>query len=136
MYRILATTVAALMVMAFANLGWAGQAEKAKPGIPGLGAESGQAEKAVKAKLRQVTGHVTALDPKAKTLTVTKAVKGKPMDYALTITEKTRFKGIKALTDLKIGDKIRVKYMEKGRAMEAKSIELLPVKKAKKEMKS
>ena len=62
------------------------------------------AEKAAKAKTMQVTGEVTAVDAKANTLTV----KGKKGEVALTADDKAAAK----LADVKVGDKVTVKYKE------------------------
>lgn len=76
---------------------------------------------APKAKIMRITGEITALDAKAMTLTV----KGKKGDVSLVADEKTKVligKEVKGLSDLKVGDKVTVKYTEKDGKMVAKSI--------------
>ena len=68
-----------------------------------------------------VTGEVTAVDAKAMTLTV----KGKKGDVALMAEEKTRIrmgKEKKTIMDVKVGDRVTVRYTEMDGKMVAKSI--------------
>lgn len=83
--------------------------------------EAAPAQKMAPAKVKQVTGEVTAIDAAAKTLTV----KGKAGEVALTADDKTTVKigkEKKALTDVKVGDKVTVKYTEMDGKNVAKSI--------------
>jgi len=74
------------------------------------------------AKVHQVTGEVVAVDATAKTLTV----KGKKEEVALSADDKVAAK----LADIKVGDKVTVKYME----MEGKKVAIhIVAKKAKME---
>jgi uncharacterized protein YxeA len=63
-----------------------------------------KAEKKAPTKVHQVTGEVVAVDAAAKTLTV-KAKKG---EVALSVEDKAAAK----LADVKVGDKVAVKYKE------------------------
>jgi ribosomal protein S1 len=83
-----------------------------------------------KAAKKQVTGEVTAVDAKANTLTV----KGKAGDVMLSTDDKTKVmagKDKKALADVKVGDKVTVKYTEaEGKNVAHKvSITAAPAKK-------
>lgn len=64
-------------------------------------------------KVKQVTGEVKTVDATAKTIAITKMVKGKDVDIVVTVDDKTKItmgKEKKALADVKVGDKVKVKY--------------------------
>lgn len=65
-----------------------------------------------------VHGEVTAVDAAANTLTI----KGKKGEVTLTIDDKTKFHKGKDLADVKVGDKLTVKYSETDGKMVARSI--------------
>ncbi len=91
----------------------------------------GSAVAAGKVKVKQITGDVAAVDAAAKSLTV----KGKKAEVVLSTDEKTAVKmgkEKKALSDVKVGDKVTVKYSEVNGKGIAKSIEIKPVKAEKK----
>ena len=91
----------------------------------------GSAVAAEKVKVKQITGDVGAVDAAAKSLTV----KGKKAEVALSTDEKTAVKmgkEKKTLSDVKVGDKVTVKYSEVNGKGVAKSIEIKPVKAEKK----
>ncbi|MFN3479794.1 MAG: hypothetical protein ACK415_05355 [Thermodesulfovibrionales bacterium] len=118
MKRVIALIVAMLFVLSVA--GFALAAEK-KEAAPAEKKEAAPAEKKAPAKVKQVTGEVTAVDATAKTLTV----KGKAGDVALTADDKTTVKigkEKKALGDVKVGDKVTVRYAEMDGKNVAKSI--------------
>ncbi|MFN3396017.1 MAG: hypothetical protein ACK4Z9_04400 [Thermodesulfovibrionales bacterium] len=118
MKRVIALIVAMLFVLSVA--GFAIAAEK-KEAAPAEKKEAAPAEKKAPAKVKQVTGEVTAVDATAKTLTV----KGKAGDVALTADDKTTVKigkEKKALGDIKVGDKVMVRYAEMDGKNMAKSI--------------
>lgn len=118
MKRVIALIVAMLFVLSVA--GFALAAEK-KEAAPAEKKEAAPAEKKAPAKVKQVTGEVTAIDAAAKTLTV----KGKAGDVALTADDKTTVKigkEKKALGDVKVGDKVTVRYTEMDGKNVAKSI--------------
>ena len=104
MKKVIALVVAMLFVLSVAGLSFA--AEKAAPAAPAEKKEAApaKAEKKAPAKVKQVTGEVVAVDAKAKTLTV----KGKKADVALSVDDKAAAK----LADVKVGDKVTVKYKE------------------------
>jgi len=85
-------------------------AEKAAPA---------KAEKKAPAKVKQVTGDVTAVDAKAKTITV----KGKKGDVVIAVDDKM-------LADVKAGDKVTAKYTEADGKNTAKSVKKAAAKKA------
>ena len=74
-------------------------------------------------KPKSATGKIKAIDAKAKTVTIVKKVKKQETEINLSITDKTKFKEIAGLDDLKVGDKIGAKYVEQDGKMIAKSIE-------------
>ncbi len=91
----------------------------------------GSAVAAEKVKVKQITGEVAAVDAAAKSLTV----KGKKAEVVVSTDEKTTVKmdkEKKALSDVKVGDKVTVKYAEANGKSTAKSIEIKPVKAEKK----
>ena len=92
-------------------------------------------EKRHATKAMHVTGEVTAVDAAANTLTI----EGKKGEVMLTITDKTKFAKGKTLADVKVGDKLTVKYSEKdGNMMAWKVItkkEKKQINEGKKEMK-
>ena len=87
-------------------------AEKAAPA---------KAEKKSPAKVKQVTGDVTAVDAKAKTITV----KGKKGDVVIALDDKM-------LADVKAGDKVTAKYTEADGKNTAKSVKKAAAKMDKK----
>ncbi len=114
MKKAIAIVVALLFVLSVAGLSFA--------------AEEKKAEKKAPAKVKQITGEVTAVDAKANTLTV----KGKKADVSLTTDEKTTVKigkEKKTLADVMVGDKATVKYAEVDGKNVAKSIVVTPAKK-------
>ncbi len=118
MKRIIALIVAMIFVLAV--VGFAVAVEK-KEAAPAEKKEAASAEKKAPAKVKQVTGEVTAVDAVAKTLTV----KGKAGDVAITADDKTSVKigtEKKSLADVKVGDKVTVKYVEADGKNLAKSI--------------
>jgi ribosomal protein S1 len=83
------------------------------------------AKPAEKPKVHQVTGDVKAVDAKAMTITVSKMVKGKAEETVATVSDKTKImmgEAKKALADVKVGDKVTVKYTEAEGKKMAKSI--------------
>jgi len=71
-----------------------------------------------KATVKQITGDVSAIDAAAKTITV----KGKKAELTITADEKM-------LKDVKVGDKVVVKYSEQDGKNVAKSIKKSEAKK-------
>lgn len=122
--KVLSLVVALLFVLSVAGLSiaadqkMAAPAEAKKEAAP---AEKKETKKAV-AKVKHVTGEVTAVDAKANTLTV----KGKKGDVALSADEKAAAK----LADVKVGDNVTVKYKEDGGKNVATSIAKKAEKKA------
>lgn len=82
---------------------------------------------AEKVKIKQITGEVGAVDAAARSLTV----KGKKAEVVLSTDEKTTVKTEKekkSLSDVKVGDKITIKYSEVNGKNVAKNIEIKSVK--------
>jgi hypothetical protein len=76
------------------------------------------------AKVKKVTGNVTKVDTKSNTITV----KGKKGDVTVAIATKTKIlmgKDLKVLADVKVGDKITVKYTETDGEMTAKRVAIM-----------
>ncbi|HXX53499.1 MAG TPA: hypothetical protein VEI28_02905 [Thermodesulfovibrionales bacterium] len=129
MKKAIAIIVSVLFVLSVAGLSFA--ADKAAPAAPAAPAE--KAEKKAPAKVKQITGEVAAVDAKANTLTV----KGKKGDVMISADDKTAVKmgkEKKSLADVKMGDKVTVKYAEMDGKNVAKSI-MVSAAPAKKEMK-
>lgn len=76
-------------------------------------------KKAPAAKTHQFTGEVTAADAAAKTITV----KGKKEEKTFDVS------GVKGAEDIKVGDKVVVKYTEKDGKNVAKSVKKAAAKK-------
>ena len=76
-------------------------------------------EKKAPVKVKQVTGEVTAVDAKAKTITV----KGKKGDVVIAVDDKM-------IADVKAGDKVKAKYTEADGKNTAKSVKKAAAKKA------
>ena len=129
MKKAIAIIVSVLFVLSVAGLSFA--ADKAAPAA----APAEKAEKKAPAKVKQVTGEVAAVDAKANTLTV----KGKKGDVMVNTDDKTSVKvgkEKKSLADVKMGDKVTVKYAEMDGKNVAKSIMVSAAPaKEKKEMK-
>jgi Cu/Ag efflux protein CusF len=80
------------------------------------------------AQHRQITGTVTGIDIKNSTITVTK----KSKNVTLNINEKTTLTQCinnSSLTDIKIGDKVTVKYKENPDKNSAKSVTIKGISK-------
>lgn len=129
MKKVLALVVSILFVVSFAGLSFAVE----KPAATTAPAEKKvETEKAATttapapaAKVKQITGEVKAVDTKANTLTV----KGKKAEVTVTCNEKTKImmgKEKKTLADVKVGDKVVVKYTESEGKNIAKSIAIKP----------
>lgn len=80
------------------------------------------------AQHRQITGTVTGIDIKNRTITVEKKNKNVTLD----INEKTKLTqciNSSSLTDIKIGDKVTVKYKENPDKNSAKSVTIRAIAK-------
>ena len=78
-----------------------------------------------KTKVRQITGLVKTVSIEEKSLTITKKIKKQPVDTLVHVTEKTKFrleKENKAFSDVKVGDKVTVKFFEADGKNVAKKI--------------
>jgi ribosomal protein S1 len=116
MKKVVAIIVSVLFVLSVAGLAFAAEEKKAAPAEKAAPMEKKEAapakkeaapmkeEKKAPAKVKQVSGEVAAVDAAAKTLTV----KGKKGEVALTADDKAAAK----LADVKVGDKVTVKYKE------------------------
>jgi ribosomal protein S1 len=140
MKKTIAIVLSLVLMFAFTAVTFAAEKEAASAEKKSAAAEkkSAAAEKksadaAKKAVKKQVTGDVTAVDAKANTLTV----KGKKGDVMVSTDDKTKVmagKDAKTLADVKVGDKVTVKYTEAdGKNVAAKvAIMAAPAKKAEK----
>ena len=123
MKKAIAIIVSVLFVFALTSLSFA--AEKAAPAPAEKAAPAKMEEKKAPAKIKQVTGEVTAVDAKAKTVTV----KGRKGDVTVSTGDKTKVtmgKEMKSVADVKVGDKVIVKYSEADGKNVAKSIGIKP----------
>ncbi len=127
MKKAIAIIVSVLFVFAVTSLSFAAEEKKAAPAPAEKKAAPAAAEKkaapaekkAPAAKVKQVTGEVTMVDAKAKTITV----KGKKGDVVIAVDDKT-------LADVKAGDKVTAKYTEADGKNTAKSVKKAAAKKA------
>lgn len=141
--KVLSLVVALLFVLSVAGLSIAADEKKAAPAEAKKEAAPAKAEakkeaapaakaeaKKAPAKVQQVTGEVTAVDAKANTLTV----KGAKGDVALTADKATVKigKDKKSLADVKVGDKVTVKFSEADGKNVAKSVAVAAAKAEKK----
>ena len=93
----------------------------------------GSAGAADKVIVKQITGEVVTIDVAVKTLTV----KGKKAEVVITADDKTTVKVNKEkknLSDIKVGDKVTLKYAEIAGKKIARSIEIKTAKTGKKGM--
>jgi Cu/Ag efflux protein CusF len=121
MKKTLAIIVSLIFVLSFAGLSFAADKAVEKKAEPVKAEKKAEPVKAAPAKVKQVTGDVAAVDAKANTITV----KGKKGDTVVTCDDKTKImmgKDKKALADVKVGDKVTVKFSEADGKMTAKSI--------------
>jgi ribosomal protein S1 len=126
MKKTIAIIVAVLFVFALTSISFAAEKKAAPAPVEKKEAAPVKAEeKKAPEKVMSVTGDVVAVDAKAMTLTV----KGKKGDVALSTNDKTTVKmgkEKKALADVKVGDKVKVKYTEVDGKNIAKSIAIKP----------
>jgi len=112
MKKAIAIIVSVLFVFAITSLSFAAAEKKAAPMA---------AEKKAVAKVKTVTGEVTMVDTKGKTITV----KGKKGDVVIGVDEKM-------MADVKAGDKVVAKYTEADGKNTAKSVKKAVAKAVKK----
>jgi len=83
---------------------------------------------ATKAEVHRVRGEVTAVEPGAKTMVV-KAMEGKKaLDVGVDFTDKTIIregKASKTLTDIKVGDRVWMKYQKTSDKLVADFVRIL-----------
>lgn len=110
MKKAIAIVLSVMFIFALTSVTFAAEEKKAP-------AEKKEAAPA-KAKMKQVTGEVAAVDAKANTITVKKGKK----ETTITVDEKTKImvgKEKKALADVKVGDKVTVHYAAEAAAPKA-----------------
>lgn len=131
MKKVIAIVISVLFVLSVVGLSFAAE-KAAAPAAPAAEkAAPAKAEKKAPVKMKQITGEVAAMDAKAMTLTV----KGKKGDVALTAEDKTSVKmgkEKKTFADVKMGDRVMVKYAEMDGKNVAKTIVVVPSKAEKK----
>ena len=127
MKKAIAIIVSVLFVFAITSLSFAAEATKAAPAPAPAEKKAAPAveEKKAPAKVKQVTGEVTAMDAKAKTITV----KGKKGDVVIAVDDKM-------MAAVKSGDKVVVKYTEADGKNTAKSVKKAEAKPAEMEKKA
>lgn len=124
MKKAITLIVAIFVVFAFTTVSFAGLEEEPKEPAEKKAEPATSAEKP-KPKVKQVTGEVKAVDAVAKTITVAKKVKDKVEETIVTITDKTKIildKEKKTLADVKVGDKVTVRYAEANGKKVAKRV--------------
>ena len=97
------STVSAVAAAALVTLGLAGAAAAAP---------------AAHAKVRHLTATVASVDEKAKTVSVTRSVKGKTQEMTFAVDKDASA----TLAQLKAGERVKVSYMKSGSGMTAQSI--------------
>ena len=107
MKKTIALIVSLLFILSVAGLSFAEEKKEAAP-TPAKVEKKLDEKKHEKRARHYVHGEVTAVDAAANTLTV----KGKKGEVTLTIDDKTKFHKGKTLADVKVGDKLKVKYAE------------------------
>ena len=121
MKKAIAIIVSFIFVLSLAGLSFA--AEKAAP----MKKRQHPMEKKAPAKIKRVTGEVMSVDAASIT------VKGKKADVTATTGDKTKVKmgkETKTMADVKIGDKVTLKYSEADGMNTAKMISIHPAKPA------
>ncbi|MEW6068928.1 MAG: hypothetical protein AB1610_11650 [Nitrospirota bacterium] len=117
MKKAITIIVAVLFVFAFTSISFAVEENK----VPPVPAEKKEAP----LKVKQITGEVKAVDTRAMTITVAKKIKDRVMDAVVTINNKTKItcnKDNKTFADVKVGNKVTVKYIEKDGKNIAKGV--------------
>ena len=126
MKKTIAIIVAVLFVFALTSISIAAEKKVAPAPMEKKEAAPVKAEeKKAPEKVMSIMGDVVAVDAKAMALTV----KGKKGDVALSTNDKTTVrmgKEKKTLADVKVGDKVKVKYTEVGGKNVAKSVAIKP----------
>jgi ribosomal protein S1 len=129
--KTIAIIVSVIFVLSFAGLSFA--ADKAAPMKKEAAAPAKAEEKAMDkkapAKIKAVTGEVMAADATSIT------VKGKKGDVTATTSDKTKVmmgKEKKAIADVKVGDKVTLKYSEADGKNMAKMVSIHAAKPAEK----
>ena len=120
MKKAIAIIVSLLFVLSVAGLSFAAEKAMKKEAAPAPMEEKAM-EKKAPAKVKWLSGEVSAVDAAAMTVTV----KGKKAEVALTVNDKTKImmgKEKKTLADVKVGDKVSTKYSEVEGKNVAKSI--------------
>ncbi len=87
-------------------------------------------------KVQQITGGVSAVNTITNSITVTKKIRDKVVEAVVTVNDKTEImkeKEKKSFADVKIGDKVVVKYTKVDGKNIAKSITIKPAEPESKE---
>lgn len=124
MKKAVAIIVSVLFVFALTSVSFATEKAASAPAEK-KAAPVTMEEKKAPAKIKQVTGPVTAIDAKAKTITI----KGRKGDVTVSTDDKTKVmigKDAKTVGDVKTGDKVTAKYSEVDGKNVAKSIAIKP----------
>ncbi len=117
MKKTVALVVSFLFVFAVTGLSFSQEQKEAAP-APTKEEQKMPERKHAKQARHYMHGEVTAVDAAANTLTV----KGKKGEVTFMIDEKTKFDKGMTLADVKVGDKLTVKYAEMGGKMMARNI--------------
>lgn len=82
-------------------------------------------------KVQQISGVVSAVNTTTNSITVTKKIRDKVVEAVVTVNDKTEImkeKEKKSFSDIKIGDKVVVKYTKVDGKNIAKNISIKPAK--------
>ena len=133
MKKAIAIIISVLFVFALTSISFAAEKKAAPEPVEKKEAAPVKAEeKKAPAKVKQVTGEVTACDTKAMTITISKKMKGKAVETVVTVDDKTKImmgEEKKALADVKVGEKVKAVYKEVEGKNVAKSITIMPAAK-------
>jgi ribosomal protein S1 len=120
-----------LFTFAISSMPFATGEEKAVPATQPVPAKLPYAS-----KVRQITGEVSAVNTNAMSIVVTKKCRDKVEETAVTIDDKTEImkeKENKSFSDIKIGNKVVVKYIKVNGKNIAKNISIKTAKPESKE---
>jgi hypothetical protein len=130
MKKILGIILIVLFAFTVTTIAYAAEERKASP-APTVPA----AAPAEKTKIKQITGEVKAVDTRAMTITVMKKMKDQVKEITAVVNDKTKItmgKDKKTIADLKVEDKVTLKYTESAGKNMAKSIAIKPAASAEK----
>jgi ribosomal protein S1 len=124
--NIISIILCILFIFAISSISFATGKEKAEPTPLPVSSKLPYAS-----KVQQITGGVAAINTITKSITVTKKIRDKVVEAVVTVDDKTEImkeKEKKSFPDIKIGDKVVVKYTKVDGKNIAKNIAIKPAK--------